>query len=76
MPAPMTAAYEKLVKFDYPGAKDWLPEEVEVMVWPYEYAPEASIIWPKDWPSFDSSHAVKRGEKSFSIFLPAADYPD
>lgn len=74
VPAAMTAAYEKLVKFDHPAARTWHPEKVEVMVWPYDYAPEASIIWPKEWPGLDSPETVKRGD-SFSIYLPAADYP-
>jgi hypothetical protein len=74
VPAAMTSAYEKLTKFSHPSAKTWLPEKVEVMVWPYDYAPEASILWPKEWPGLDSSDTVKRGD-SFSIFLPAADYP-
>lgn len=74
VPAAMTSAYEKLIKFDHPAARTWLPEKVEVMVWPYEYAPEASINWPKEWPDLDSSDTVRRGD-SYSIYLPAAEYP-
>lgn len=74
VPAPITSAYEKLVKFDHPEARQWLPEKIELMVWPYEYAPETSIIWPKEWPSLNSPGTIKRGD-SFSIYMPAAEYP-
>jgi hypothetical protein len=49
----------------------WLPEKIEVMFWPYAYAPEEAIPWPKDWPSLDAKDTRKRGEDSFSVFLPA-----
>lgn len=74
VPKAMTAAYQKLVKFDHPSARTWLPDKVEVIVWPYNYAPEASIIWPQEWPGLHSADTVKRGN-GFSIYLPAADYP-
>ena len=74
VPAAMTAAYNRTSKFDHPAAQAWLPSKVEVMIWPYEYAPKASIHWPKEWPSLDSPDAVKRGD-GFSIYLSAAEYP-
>lgn len=75
VPVEIASAYDKLVKFDHSDARPWIPEKVEVMIWSYEYAPEASIIWPKKWPSFDGSDVVKRGD-SYSIFIPAAEYPE
>lgn len=73
VPAPITAAYGKLVKFDHPRARPWLPEKIEVMVWPYDYAPDTSIVWPKEWPGLESPDALKRGD-SYSIYLPSAEY--
>ncbi len=49
----------------------WFPTTIEVMLWPYEYAPDASIIWPKDWPGLGAKDTQKRGEDSFSVFLPS-----
>ena len=57
-----------LVELDYPNSAEWVPKYIEVMAWDYSYAPDASIQWPKVWPSLDSDRAVKRG-KSYSIFL-------
>lgn len=48
--------------------KEWTPKFVEVMIWPYEYAPEESIHWPEDWPGLDSPYTFKRRD-AYSIFL-------
>jgi hypothetical protein len=72
-PAPVVAADQQLAAFDHPDALPWLPERIEVMIWPYEYAPEASITWPSGWPGLDSEYAVRRGD-GYSIFVPAADF--
>ena len=54
----------------------WLPGKVEVMFWPYEYAPDESNIWPKDWPGLNAKDTRKRGEDSFSVFLPSEKLPE
>lgn len=70
VPPTVAAANARLAAFDHPGARPWLPERIEVMIWPYEYAPDASIDWPADWPGLDSEHAVRRGG-GYSLFVPA-----
>ena len=63
----------------------WLPESIEVMLWPYEYAPDASTIWPAEWPDLKSETTHKRDEdsysvfsrgESYSVFLPSESYPE
>jgi len=51
--------------------KAWLPVAIEVMFWPYEYAPDISITWPKDWPALSAKDTRKRGDSSFSVYLPS-----
>jgi len=46
----------------------WTPRYIEVSLQPYEYAPDASIHWPKKWPGLRSSRTIK-GEYGYSIFL-------
>lgn len=75
VPTEIVSAFEKLTTFHRADAKAWLPAKIEVMIWPYEYAPDASIFWPSKWPGFDSIEAVKRGD-SYSIFIPASDYQE
>jgi hypothetical protein len=46
-PAPAFArAYQRLATFEAPGAVPWKPEQIEVMLWGFEYAKEA-----KPWPA-------------------------
>ena len=40
------------------------------MFCPYEYAPDTSIIWPKNWPALSAKDTRGRGD-SFSVFLPS-----
>jgi hypothetical protein len=47
----------------------WKPKYIEVMIWPYEYAPEDSIIWPNYWPGLESLFTQKWGNGNYSIFL-------
>jgi hypothetical protein len=44
------------------------------MIWAYDYAPDVSIHWPKDWPGIDSPSTLKRRD-AYSIFLPGAEIP-
>lgn len=61
-----------LSEYQSPDPKVWEPEAIEVMIWPYEYAPEASIIWPETWPGLDHPATVQRGD-SYSLFVPISD---
>jgi hypothetical protein len=68
VPGELLQLHRFLCSIDYPDSDEWKPRFVEVMIWPYEYAPDASIAWPKDWPGLKSNRAIKRGD-SYSIFL-------
>ena len=73
-PDELLKLHKWLCEFDYANSKEWTPKYVEVMLWDYSYAPEASIQWPKDWPSLNSDRAFKRGD-SYSIFLDGSLIP-
>jgi len=60
-----------LAKFTPTGMQEWKPRYIEAMVWPFEYAPDESIKWPKDWPGLSSESAMKRRD-AYSIFLPGS----
>lgn len=75
LPDAILAAYDTLKLFDRPDAAPWLPDRIEVMLWPYEYAPEASIIWPAKWPTTLSSDTLKRGT-AYSVYVPSKDYAE
>jgi hypothetical protein len=71
LPDEIVHAYDRLDSFSHPNARDWLPASIEVMIWPYEYAPGQSIVWPSDWPGLDSPTTVQRGEHAFSLYVPS-----
>jgi len=73
LPEPIAAAYELLHGFTRPEARDWLPDRIEAMLVPYEYAPEESVVWPKGWPGIDDPATRKRGGGQYSIYLPSTD---
>ena len=51
----------------------WMPESIEVMFWPYEYAPEESIVWPASWPDLKAATTKKReGDDFYRVFLPSS----
>ena len=74
LPKPIRHLHSYLCSLDFADAKRWTPRYVEVMVWAYEYAPDASIHWPKDWPGLDSRYAIKR-RNDYLIFLPGKELP-
>jgi hypothetical protein len=73
--APIPAAYDVLHSFRHPNARDWLPDKIEVMIWPYEHSIDASIEWPGNWPGLKDPTTVKRGTEGYSLYLPSAEYP-
>lgn len=77
----------KVIKSFRPVIKEeWHPKEVEVMFWPYEYAPQKSIKWPDNWPDLNSTKSIKRSDasinnnttdnnkESYSVFIPYSEY--
>lgn len=72
LPPEILEVRDELRAFQGADASEWLPEDVEVMIWPYDYAPEPSIVWPKRWPGIDAPTTRRRGE-SFSLFVPSAE---
>ena len=69
LPESLVRLHEYLTQLDCADAKEWIPQYVEVMIWPYDNAPDTSIQWPAEWPGVDSEDAIARGE-SYSIFMP------
>jgi hypothetical protein len=54
-------------------AKEWVPDLIEVMIWPYEYAPEKDLEWPNDWPGVGDAKTTIRGD-GYSLFLDKTRY--
>jgi hypothetical protein len=76
LPKEVRAFLERVEKERDKEGDPWLPESIEVMLWPYEYAPEESIIWPEEWPDLNSKETRKRAEDLYSVFLPGKTYSE
>ena len=72
LPATVHEAFLYVSNFRHDRSEIWLPEQVEVMIWPYEYAPEPSIAWKSEWPSLSDPSTVWRGD-SYSLYLPSSE---
>ena len=74
LPASIRDLHRYLTEFRVPGARKWIPNQLEVMLWDYSYAPETSIRWPATWPGLSDPTTRKRGN-AYSIFLPGTEEP-
>lgn len=69
LPANIRALHQYLSAFHIETARKWIPEQLEVMIWDYSHAPDASVQWPAGWPGLNDPNTLKRGD-AYSIFLP------
>lgn len=69
--------YEKIKGFGDTRAERWMPEKIEMMIWPYENAGSA-LSWPRNWPDTKHPQTKKRGagrdEIAYSIYLTRKQY--
>jgi len=75
LPKEMRDLIAYLASLDFADSKPWEPPYVEVMIWNYDYAPDESIHWPKEWPGLESPNTLKRGD-AYSIFLQGKQLPE
>ncbi len=67
-PAEIARLRALIGSFSFRGEQKWVPKYVEVMLTPYENAPQESIHWPKEWPGINSATSRQRREQ-YSIFV-------
>jgi hypothetical protein len=68
-PKELLEMYDFLANYKNEKSKNWQPEFIEVMIWPYEYAPDKSIVWPQGWPDIESN-TTRKFKESYSIYMP------
>lgn len=74
LPPPVAKAFDTIRSFDSDRSVPWMPAQIEVMITPYEYAPEPSIRWKEEWPDLSAPTTIKRGD-SYSLFLASSEVP-
>jgi hypothetical protein len=71
-PSKFLRAFDALINFSA-DASPWVPDRIEVLIWPYDYSPERPLPWPKGWPPFEE--ARPRGARGLhQLFLPAEQF--
>ncbi|SDD33451.1 hypothetical protein SAMN04488071_0386 [Kordiimonas lacus] len=73
LPADIIDLWDFAMSGHWEHAEPWTPSHLEVMFWPYEYAPGKSIEWPEAWPGLDHTTTLERREDSFSVYLPSSE---
>jgi hypothetical protein len=71
VPPQVAGILRPLAGFSDPSARAWWPEQIEVMLWPYDHSPEEPAKWPEEWPDLDDPSTVARSEGLFSVFVPS-----
>jgi len=76
VPTAFLEVVKTLSNFSAEESTNWLPEKIEVLIWPYEYAPDdPPAKWPSDWPDCSHPTSKQRGD-SWSIFLDSVHLPE
>jgi hypothetical protein len=73
VPQILIDAFQLVSTYDNADAREWLPDFIEVIIWPYEYAPDKNLPWPKDWPTLRDLKTIKRGD-GYSLFIEKSRY--
>jgi hypothetical protein len=75
---PLPDALRKLHTFlsdlEFKDAIVWRPKHIEVIVWPYDHARDASIVWPKEWPGLTAPTTIRKTSR-YSIFMAGTEEP-
>lgn len=73
LPVALQSAFDKLSEFEHPEAKPWLPKNIEVMIWPFEYSKDKPLDWPAKWPDLKIGKKVLDEDDNFSVLIPSSD---
>jgi hypothetical protein len=71
-PADFLRAFDTIVRFST-QARPWLPDRIEVLLWPFDYSAEQPVLWPEGWPDFSQARPIGNGDMR-DVFLPSAQF--
>jgi hypothetical protein len=72
LPRGLWSRFRFLLNYGNPQAAPWVPDLIEVMIWPYANAPRSDLVWPRKWPGLDDRRTVRRGVDAYSLFIERA----
>ena len=71
-PADFLRVFDAITKFSA-EASPWLPDYIEVLIWPFDYSAEQPLQWPEGWPPFEQARPRGR-EGLHQLFLEAKHF--
>ncbi len=72
LPDELEKVLAKLTDYSNSKGTAWLPENIEVMIWPFDYA-KSTVEWPASWPKNSDKNVVKRRD-SYTIYISNTEY--
>ncbi|MDO8898981.1 MAG: hypothetical protein Q7V19_15125 [Bacteroidales bacterium] len=67
-PKEFLSVYDNIKKFKINMAKEWLPKNIELMFWDYNYALNKRP-WIKGFPDLNSPTTIKFDNDTYSVFI-------
>jgi hypothetical protein len=74
LPPQISRLYKYLCDLTFGNSKEWVPEYVTIIVWPFEHAAEKPVEWPSNWPGLKSPFSFRQDD-SYSIFIEGKELP-
>ncbi|TMP91087.1 MAG: hypothetical protein E6L07_13900 [Verrucomicrobia bacterium] len=75
LPDELSRALGQVLKYDNANSSAWMPDFIEVMIWPFEYAKGKVADWPTKWPGITDPKTVKH-KSTYSIFIAESQYKE
>lgn len=75
-PKDFLTVYDNIKKFKGKNAKEWLPDNIEIMLTDYSHSPEKPKEWPENYPNLENESTVERSESLYSLYLPKENFED
>ncbi len=75
-PKDFLTVYDNIKKFESKKAKEWLPDNIEIMLTDYSHSPEEPKEWPENWPNLENESTIERSESLYSLYIPKEDFED
>lgn len=73
MPDSLQKAFDGMSVFKNASAKPWLPDYLELIVYPFDYCKKKPVPWPTNWPTTKDKR-TKKVEDTYYMFLPKSEY--
>lgn len=75
-PQAFLKVFDKLVSYQNSRATPWMPEKIEVMVWPFDHSRAEPLPWPKSWPDVNDPTTKRMSQQGYSIYLDSRYFDD